>query len=64
MKRILVFVVVCFLLIGVFSGCGSSDYPYGYEECFTCKGSGLVNTGFFNPKTCPTCKGSGMLDSH
>lgn len=42
----------------------SDDYPQGYEECYMCQGSGMVNEGFFDLETCPLCKGSGMIHSH
>lgn len=29
------------------------------NKCPTCKGSGLVNTGFIDFETCPWCHGSG-----
>lgn len=65
MKKVALLAIACLMLVGCFSGCSSEDdYPYGYEKCFRCQGSGLVNEGFIDFKTCPTCKGSGMLDSH
>lgn len=65
MKKVVLIVIAFLLLISCFSECSSSrDYPYGYEECFRCQGSGLVNEGFIDFNTCPTCRGSGMLDSH
>ena len=68
-KALIIGIVIILMIILVAScskscGNGGRDYPYGYEECFRCKGSGLVNQGFIDLKTCPTCKGSGMLDSH
>lgn len=61
--------IVVFLIIGLIGACNggdssSDDYPYGYEKCFRCNGSGLVNQGFIDFETCPVCRGSGMLDSH
>ena len=64
-KNILCILLVVALCVAIFVGCTSGNkYPYGYEECFRCQGSGLINEGFIDFKTCPTCKGSGMLDSH
>ena len=66
----IVIVLVVLFVIALISGgiansdSNSNDYPYGFDACYRCKGSGLINQGFVDLKTCPVCKGSGMLDSH
>lgn len=66
MKRMICLLfIICLLIVCCMAGCDSDDdYPAGFEECFRCKGAGMVNEGFIDFETCPTCRGSGMLDSH
>lgn len=69
LKLIGAIILLFLILSAAVNSCGGngskgSDYPYGYEQCFRCKGSGLVNNGFIDFNTCPVCRGSGMVDSH